>query len=273
MLALVKKQYQYPISVMLCALIKNNTTKVVAWEVAKQDGPFECPECRDVVIVRKGSIRVHHFSHKPPVTCAYGTGEKEIHRQCKKTIFDILSTAPKTKNFEMERSLKTVRPDLSGRINGVPIAIEVQISNLDISTVVKRTAEYTRRGIALLWLAQWTDSLYEARYSPRLWERWLHGAYMGRVYYWVSDAFVVPVHFSDYTSWVESSEWYDSSGEFHESGGYDKVSKRYRTPVIGQKLDILRDFKAQDYAPFRSRDLNIPQRKLYSDALGAWWKQ
>jgi len=41
---------------------------------------------------------------------------------------------------------------------------------------------------------QWTPEFDGKRYSPRLWEKWLHALYFGRVYYWMKVS-VVSYHF------------------------------------------------------------------------------
>jgi hypothetical protein len=65
-----------------------------------------------------------------------------------------------------ERSLGTVRPDVSARINGIPVAIEVQLSVLSLETIARRTAEYAKKGVYVFWLTQWTLFLDADRYSP-----------------------------------------------------------------------------------------------------------
>jgi competence protein CoiA len=59
-----------------------------------------------------------------------GEGETEIHRRCKAEIYDTLLRAPHVKDVKLERYLNEIRPDISAYINGVPVAIEAQISNL-----------------------------------------------------------------------------------------------------------------------------------------------
>ena len=41
--------------------------------------------------------------------------------------FEALKKAPNVSNVALEHSLGVVRPDVSATINGVPVAIEVQI--------------------------------------------------------------------------------------------------------------------------------------------------
>jgi competence protein CoiA len=97
-------------------------------------------------------------------------------------IFQALKNDPRVRDVALERPLGTNRPDVSAHINGVPVAIEVQISSLSIETIMQRTIQYAQKGIYVLWLLQWTPKLDAKRYTPRLWEKWIHAAYFGRVY-------------------------------------------------------------------------------------------
>ncbi len=150
----------------------------------KSHGPFRCPDCGDEVILKTGKRTVNHFAHVNPLACLYAENESDEHRRCKMEIFLALQKEPHVRNVALERPLGTNRPDVSAEINGVPVAIEVQISSLSLETITQRTMEYARKGIYVLWLLQWTPALDAQRYTPRLWEKWIHAAYFGRVYYW-----------------------------------------------------------------------------------------
>lgn len=258
---------------MLCATRKSDLAKVIAAETTKAEAPFVCPECAKDVILRKCRTKVDHFAHKPPVTCQYGAGETEAHRTCKTAIYDALKQSPNVTKLELERHLKEVRPDVSCYINGVPVAIEVQISALPYDTILKRTAWYAQKKIYLLWVAQWNPYLDSGdRYSPRLWEKWFHAAYFGRVYYWTTERLVVPYHFGPCLIDVPLSEWHDSSGDEVSAGGYTKYSKRYRMPEEGRPLDIAADFVKCEHGGFNGGVIQIPPCKLFKDRFGKWEK-
>jgi competence protein CoiA len=189
---------------MLCAIRKSDSTKVIACREEKRCAPFSCPECHQDLVLKKGTKVTHHFAHKPPVTCLYGSGESEAHRQAKMEIFETLQKSPLARKIELERSLGTVRPDVSGLINNVRVAIEVQISSLSLETIHHRTVEYARKGIYLLWVSPWHKGLDEERYAPRLWEKWIHGLYFGHVYYWRSATTVAGYRFKEFTITVEA---------------------------------------------------------------------
>ena len=244
---------------MLCAIRQSDRQKVAAWDQHKNDGPFSCPFCIEETILKKWTMKVHHFAHKPPITCEYGGGESERHRECKLTIYDGLRHHQRFLDVEIERSLGTVRPDVSGFMGGVPFAIEVQISALTMEQIVSRTSEYAKKGIYVLWLALYQAALEESRYSPRVWEKWVHAAYFGRVYYWVRGLEVIPYHFGEYI-------------EFVESCGYKKLFKRFRVPKPGRAVSLAGSFIPRHRAvEWRSRKLVIPESRLLIDTQPIWW--
>jgi competence protein CoiA len=244
---------------MLTATRESDGRKLAAWEADKAQRPFICHCCGQTVTLRKGGIRAPHFAHQPPVTCEYGTGESEEHRRCKISIYESLVAHPRVARCEIERNLGTVRPDVSAYLNGVPVAIEVQLSSLSLDRIRYRTAEYARRGIYVLWLPLYTESLRGQLYRPRPWERWLHAAYFGRVYYWIEGLRVVPVHFRDYYANVRG-----------RTRDYRKLSPR-KVPLNGRAAILTDDFHAIQREAWANEYISIPQSKLLIDKQAAWY--
>lgn len=254
---------------MLCACRQRDSVKVIAAHTSKADGPFVCPECTKDVFLRKCRMKVDHFAHRPPVTCQYGSGETERHRECKTAIYEALAKCENVTKLELERHLKEVRPDVSCYIGDVPVAIEVQISALSYEAILRRTEHYARKKIYVLWIAQWSPELDNAeRYSPRVWEKWCHAAYFGRVYYWTTGSLVVPYHFDPCLLDVPLSEWHDENGDEVSAGGYTRYSKRYRTPAQGRPLDIASDFVKCDHTGFVGGKMEVPPCRLFKDRYG-----
>ncbi len=259
---------------MLCAIRASDNKKVLAFDEVRTNRPFFCPRCEDEAILKKGTIKTHHFAHKPPVTCEYGRGETEKHRLCKMEIFEGLKEHPRFRHVELEKGLGTVRPDISALMGDIRIAIEVQISTLTMDQIVYRTREYAKKGIYLLWLPIYNIYLDTDRYSPKLWERWVHAAYFGRIYYWIGGVQILPYHFGESTYYVESRSWYNQDGDEESAGGYEKKYKRYRTPKRGRVVTLSHSFDPRyRQEPWRSKTLVVPEARLLMDTQPIWWQK
>jgi hypothetical protein len=62
---------------------------------------------------------------------------------------------------------------------------------------------------------------------------------------------------------VPKTSWFREDGKQVLAGGYNRRSKRYRTPVRGLGLDISRDFVPQEREWWKGGDLTIPFATLY----------
>ena len=244
---------------MLTAARQISGQKVAAWEVERDQGPFLCFCCRQMVTLRKGEIKAPHFAHLPPVTCEYGSGESEAHRRCKIALYTKLSSHSQVRKCEMERDLGTVRPDVSAYINGVPVAIEVQLSNLSLAKIQYRTAEYSRKGIYVLWLPIYTSDLKLELYLPSPWEHWLHVAYFGRVYYWIEGLRILPVHFRDYHLSVRG-----------RTRDYQKLTRK-RVPMDGKTAVLTDDFRPMIRQAWSGARVSVPPSKLFIDSQTKWY--
>jgi competence protein CoiA len=253
---------------VLRAIRKKDGETVEAWSQKESAGPFCCPSCGNEVVLRNGKRRLDHFAHAPERTCRYDLGESEHHRRCKAEIWVCLKDAPHVSDVQLERGLGEVRADVSAWINNVPVAIEVQMSALSLETIIHRTTEYAKKGIYVLWLLQWTPYLDGQRYSPRLWEKWVHAAYFGRVYYWIKGLTIACYHFDPHYMKIPETSWYSEDGEKVSAGGYTRKSKRYRTPIRGRTLNLATDFVPRNRDRWEGNDLIIPPATLYMDRHG-----
>ena len=256
---------------MICANRNLNNQKVIAYKTLKNEGPFYCPICKEAVILRKGTIKVHHFAHRPPVKCKYGMGEKEIHRKIKTSIYEELMKNSQIKKCELERNLGDLIPDISYMINNTYIAIEVQISNLSINEIISRTKKYANKNIHVLWLSDFNSKLEHEAYSLKAWEKWVHATYYGRVYYWIDKLNLIPIHFSDYYNYIEAKEWYNQYGDLQTAGGYHIISKRYKIPKKGNIVNIIDDFKPKLKEAWSGGYINTPECKIIIDKNQKWW--
>ena len=239
--------------IMLTSIRQSDSCKVYAKDADKSAAPFECPVCGGETILRKGRFKIHHFAHKPPVFCAYGKGESEAHRNCKQSIFEALKVSPSITECELEKNFGRVVSDVFFVLDDRKVAIEVQVSNLTMNRIIERTEAYNDLGIYVLWLPLFNRKLNEAPYAPKSWEKWLHATYFGRVYYWLEGLSVIPIHYSEYLLWVEETDY---------GGGYNRKSKRYRTPECGSILNILNDFDFRSRSAWEGSGIYIPHCKL-----------
>lgn len=206
---------------------------------------------------------MNHFAHANPIACKFAEGESELHRRCKMEIFEALQMTPGVRNAALERPIGENRPDVSAYVNGIPVAIEVQISCLSLDTIMRRTIDYSRNGIYVLWLLQWTSALDSPPYAPKLWEKWVHAAYFGRVYYWLEGLTVVSYRFDPYFKTIPKTSWYSKTGKKMITGGYIRRSKRYRTPIRGGILNLVTDFVANERYWWGGNGFQLPDAKLF----------
>ena len=159
--------------------------------------PFFCPGCKCQVILKKGQIKIHHFSHLAKDRhCEYGSGESEIHYKTKIEIYEALKNNPACQECEIEKYMVTVRPDVIATINGHRVAIEIQKSKLPVEIIEHRMREYSKLGVYVIWVFPSMPNVYDTEYyRPDKWEKYIHGTYFGRVYYHAEGCFVRAAHF------------------------------------------------------------------------------
>lgn len=281
-----------------------NQNRCIAWDTNKEQKPFICPNCQDEVILRQGNKRVHHFAHKPPVNCTFGTGESQKHYEVKKAIYEALLKEANCTKCELERVLNGVRPDISLKINNSYVAIEIQNSTIDISLINQRIERYNKLNIHLIWILpdnnpkivlpdSKDEGVHKKLCRPKEWEKYLHKLYFGRLYYWQNNVNVKPLHLQTYQyeissgNWIEESaecqdlegtNWYNDNIDKAYYGGYTKYSKtkkEFISPKSNGKdiiLNIAKDFKPIEVKQSNFKGTSTPHRKLWIDNIKAWWK-
>lgn len=251
-----------------------------AWTTEKNEAPFFCKECLKEVILRKGRVRVHHFAHKTPVTCQYGLGETDAHHKAKRGIFEALKTNPNCSHCELEQKVNNVVPDIYAIIKGVPVAIEVQRSNMTVQDVYDRTLARHENGLSVIWIIPSIDQLKIFREDDQdvsrvpKWLECLHALAYGRVYVWSGNGeTVIPIHVDKFTRYVPSNEFYNSDGEYMEVGGYDKVLKDRKivVPAPQSFVDIGTDFYSSQRKYFSTKNYTLPSCNIWLDSIEKWW--
>ncbi|MBL0236652.1 MAG: hypothetical protein IPQ02_08605 [Saprospiraceae bacterium] len=251
----------------------------------KTDGPFYCEECYSDVIVRKCTDKNDHFAHKGRLSNLFGSGETQLHKGCKEEILRDLQKAFPDGKWATERpiaennekGLSELIPDISGRINNKPIAIEVQRSFFKCKVNYKKDRTIYKRGIAILWIIPLKNELGTEYFRPRLFEKFIHTMYFGRVYFWQVGygAKVLPTHFGRAERWIEENTWFDVElKEEMSAGGYWKIFKTVREPItLDNLIDITKDFTieiANEWQP-DNEELKVPKRLIFKDNQKKWW--
>ena len=246
------------------------------------DGPFYCTSCFSDAVVRKCTEKKDHFAHKSRLSPVYEGGEGNLHFKCKEEICKALASLVPEGKWETERTIDPnkrlgtpeLRPDISGRINGKPVAIEVQASVLSLSKIIKKMEAYTKLNINTIWVVPLTEQLGSLPYRPRLYERYLHSMYYGRIYYWTlgNGVEVDTVHLGIAGRHVEYKEWYEE-GEFKTGGDYFKPYKIIKTPVYGNIASIFHEFEPHMRSEFIPENVrkSVPQCLLWKDSFSTWW--
>jgi competence protein CoiA len=139
----------------------------------------------------------------------------------------------------------------------------VQISLLSLETIMNRTIQYAQKGIYVLWLLQWTPKLDATHYTPRQWEKWVHAAYFGQVYYWIEGLTVVGYHFDPHFKTIPKTSWHSPGGEKMTGGGYVRRSKRHRTAMRGKILNLVNDFVPSQRYWWEGNGVKVPDAKLF----------
>ncbi|EHP44218.1 competence protein CoiA-like family protein [Cupriavidus basilensis OR16] len=246
---------------MLVALLNGART----FAALAQKGPtYDCPGCGQVVTLKKGLKVIHHFAHKPPVTCTWAKGETAAHMAAKKLFLDHLRALPRVADVEFP--IGTQRADVYalGK-NGAPYVFEMQHQPITEQDIARRTQDYFKQGAAVTWLPlidlsklttkkTATGHIIE-RYSPKPFEKWLQGFNFKELWYVEpSTGLLWQGKFDKAMLEVAYSEWHVSGGGTESAGGYSRPSKRWR------KLTLT--------GPFTLAQLNITTTRRQSSSVG-----
>jgi ssDNA-binding Zn-finger/Zn-ribbon topoisomerase 1 len=205
---------------------------------------YRCPNCKGELTLKKGRKVVHHFAHKPPVRCSYAAGETEAHLKSKLAFYDYF----KSQGFNVSVEYQVSFNGLNSRADvfvhdtrrAIPAAIEIQHTNISLDEIERRTQNYHKLGVAVGWvpLIDFDKHIiyYESpkrfvieKYSPKPFERWIHGFNFGEVWYYeYKKETLWKGVFSPHMIEVPYSEWYEQGGNQVSVGGYTKYSKRWK---------------------------------------------
>lgn len=276
-------EYERTDPIKVWAKISATNQPIHADDATKEDGPFYCPDTFEELIVRKCIEKRDHFAYKGKLSPIYKSSETKLHRNCKNEICEELKKQFPDGKWEVERpipenkekGIKKLKPDISGRIGNKPIVIEVQNSTLTLPKILKRVEGYSARGVSILWIVPLKEELGDEIFRPRLFEKYLHTMYYGKIYYWIkgNGTKLIPVHFDNADRWIDESHWFEEDGTERTEGGYFKTYKTIFKPNYGQVVD-LKNFvchKREEFIP-ENENKSIPECWIFKDKLKTWWK-
>ena len=184
---------------------------------ARRGERYFCPACGADVLPRKGSIRIHHFAHVAESGCPYSRGETALHLEMKHFFHDYYSRSPCVKRVEVEWPVDGLVADVYlDEKSGARVAIECQVSGIDVRELMKRTVGFSRQGIHLLWIVAGRpdlDAVISRLKNSRTAslphraneiEKRLQQLYYGRFYYFFNGT-VHPLHMEAAERWVNGS--------------------------------------------------------------------
>lgn len=133
----------------------NKYGKRVSIDEAKDGESYFCPVCHQELILKKGNIRVHHFSHSPSLKCtdSWHYDMSEWHKWWQ-ALFPL-----DNQEIAMEANDEKHRADVF--INGT--VIEFQHSPLSCDEFDERNRFYTGLGYKVVWIFDVRDEYQEER--------------------------------------------------------------------------------------------------------------
>lgn len=152
------------------------------------------------MILKQGRIVIHHFAHKPPISCEWGAGETVAHMNAKRAFRDSLRL--RGLRAEAEFVVDTMPGDRRADVmtwrshDNQILAFELQHTPVSLDEIESRATAYARARIAQIWIpflrsealdtaTRERGGLLIARYSPRPFEKWVHGLHLGKM--WMYD--------------------------------------------------------------------------------------
>jgi len=279
---------------MLTAIRISDNKKVIGCNIEKdKQSEYLCDYCKKKVIHHKSdtNIRTGHFKHKTGESdCPNQTRETEYHLKTKLDIFTYISEnwGDKLKLVELEKWIckNSIRPDIYIETKSNKIAIEVQATILTVSEIKRRTINYFKNDISVLWVLPYEHNrIWEQKvirigygnnkneYAPGLSDKvkmkemeiFLYWAYLKKLIFWdltheYSNSFIC-VGFDEYKS--DDIEFRRDGEEHYYSGKTAKTLKKVDWYLENIDFDEFRPKYIKEFsAPFR--DYQIPERKLFT---------
>lgn len=123
-------------------------------KTAERKNDYYCCLCKERVILKKGQIKVPHFSHGHNSDCSvYSEGETWEHLKGKSDLYDWLMVMGCGPELEVYIAEINQRADILINWKEQQYAIEYQCSPISEKEVIMRTQGYLSAGIKPVWIA------------------------------------------------------------------------------------------------------------------------
>ncbi|WP_179860781.1 competence protein CoiA [Sporosarcina koreensis] len=124
---------------------------LTAW---KTSGRFQCPQCKEPVLLKAGTVRIPHFAHRPGSDCQsrFSEGESAAHLSGKQLLYGLFRRLGKQPVLEPLLTELAQRPDLLIIHGNDTIPIEFQCSRIPPDLKDSRSAGYRSVGMTPIWL-------------------------------------------------------------------------------------------------------------------------
>jgi competence protein CoiA len=239
-----------------------------AFDSIERRSRYTCNQCGESVLLKKGSVRAHHFSHKVGSLCA-SSGESYTHSATKTGIYKRLKEAGF--NVKLEHQLnggERIADVCLFNPKGNPIlAIEIQRSDQTVDQMYERTKSYSSMGMSVLWVLPWSDAYDEPVIKMREWHKWINSLYYGKIYVACTDGELLEMKLGTHKWYKPYKEYYKRGGrgEIGHNGGHEVFSKnkRKKLDLIEVPYDITKwKINKQPRQAWHQGNLRIPQIRL-----------
>lgn len=134
---------------------------ITAFEYPRQElkiGEYVCQFCENPMIIKAGMIKRPHFAHRSTCTSPYAANPESMeHLEAKeflKRTLPIRFTEYKDARIEYEVPIKEVRRIADLLVifpNEYRVVHEVQLASITVENLEKRTNDYRRAGLDVIW--------------------------------------------------------------------------------------------------------------------------
>ncbi|MEK4424180.1 competence protein CoiA [Solibacillus sp. FSL K6-1523] len=197
----------------------NRSTPQEQLQALKKTAQFYCPQCKALLILKIGQIKIPHFAHVKKSDCdaLFSEGESYAHllgKQHLQELFQQLQLQP-----VLEPYLPAIqqRPDLLITKGTQKYAIEFQCSRLSPQKYQKRTEGYKDIQIMPMWIIQTPNEQFKSRGLTKLSINHTNAQYIqmyknqkyllsydvhSRTFYYISN--LLPIHGQQYFGYIQS---------------------------------------------------------------------